>query len=46
VLANAGAAVYVAGQATSLEDGVEVARKAIESGAAAEKLDDLREASA
>ncbi|MEF8882152.1 MAG: anthranilate phosphoribosyltransferase [Halapricum sp.] len=46
VLANAGAAVYVAGQATSLEDGVEIARQAIESGAAAEKLDDLREASA
>ncbi|MCU4718200.1 anthranilate phosphoribosyltransferase [Halapricum hydrolyticum] len=46
VLANAGAAAYVAGQATSLDDGVEVARQAIDSGAAAEKLDELREASA
>ena len=46
VLANAGAAVYVAGQASSLEDGVEAARQAIGSGAAAEKLDELREASA
>ncbi|QSG15514.1 Anthranilate phosphoribosyltransferase [Halapricum desulfuricans] len=45
VLANAGAAVYVAGQASSLEDGVEAARQAIDSGAAAEKLDELREAS-
>ncbi|QSG12667.1 Anthranilate phosphoribosyltransferase [Halapricum desulfuricans] len=46
VLANAGAAAYVAGQATSPADGVELARQAIESGAAAEKLDELREASA
>lgn len=45
VLANAGAAVYVAGQASSLADGVEAARQAIDSGAAAEKLDELREAS-
>jgi len=45
ILANAGAAIYVAGEADSLEDGVEAARQAIESGDAAAKLDDLREAS-
>ncbi|KTG09294.1 anthranilate phosphoribosyltransferase [Haloprofundus marisrubri] len=38
ILANAGAAVYVAGRADSIEDGVETAREAIDSGAAAEKL--------
>jgi anthranilate phosphoribosyltransferase len=43
ILANAGAAVYVAGEASSLEAGVEAARRAIDTGAAAEKLDDLRE---
>jgi len=42
ILANAGAAIYVAGGADSLEDGVEVARQAIDSGAAGEKLADLR----
>ena len=42
ILANAGAAVYVAGLADSHRDGVEVARQAIESGDAAAKLDDLR----
>jgi len=41
ILANAGAAIYVAGEATSLRDGVAAARKAIESGAALEKLDAL-----
>jgi anthranilate phosphoribosyltransferase len=46
ILANAGAAIYVAGLAESLEDGVEKAREAIDSGAAAAKLDELREASA
>jgi len=46
ILANAGAAIYVAGEADSLEAGVEAAREAIDSGAAASKLDDLREASA
>ncbi|WP_411964173.1 anthranilate phosphoribosyltransferase [Haloferax sp. YSMS24] len=44
ILANAGAAVYVAGLADSLEDGVGVARDAIDSGAAKAKLDALREA--
>ena len=42
ILANAGAAIYVAGEADSLEDGVEVARQAIDSGAAGEKLAGLR----
>lgn len=42
-LANAGAAVYVAGLAPSLEDGVEAAREALTSGAAAAKLDQLVE---
>ncbi|POG55842.1 anthranilate phosphoribosyltransferase [Haloferax marisrubri] len=44
ILANAGAAIYVADLADSLEEGVEVARDAIESGAAKAKLDALREA--
>jgi anthranilate phosphoribosyltransferase len=42
VLANAGAAIYVAGLADSLEAGVEQARTAIDSGSAAKKLDALR----
>jgi anthranilate phosphoribosyltransferase len=42
VLANAGGAIYVAGGADSLEAGVDAAREAIDSGAAAAKLDDLR----
>ncbi|WP_096389805.1 anthranilate phosphoribosyltransferase [Halopenitus persicus] len=41
ILANAGAAVYVAGLADSLEAGVDAAAEAIDSGAAAEKLDAL-----
>jgi anthranilate phosphoribosyltransferase len=41
VLANAGAAVYVAGEADSHREGVDRAREAIDSGRAAEKLDDL-----
>ncbi len=41
ILANAGAAIYVAGVADTHEAGVEQARQAIESGAAADKLDDL-----
>ncbi len=44
VLANAGATIYVAGEADSLEAGVERAREAIASGAAAEKLADLTRA--
>jgi anthranilate phosphoribosyltransferase len=42
ILANAGAALYVAGAADSLEDGAELAAKAIDDGAAAEKLRDLQ----
>ena len=41
-LANAGAAVYVAGMAEDLREGVEIARRALESGAAAVKLGELR----
>lgn len=41
ILANAGAAIYVAGVADTLEDGVKKAAEAIDSGAAAEKLADL-----
>jgi anthranilate phosphoribosyltransferase len=44
VLANAGAAVYVAGEADSLAAGVEAAAAAIDDGAAAAKLDALRAA--
>jgi len=42
ILANAGAAIYVAGAADDLQSGVDAARKAIDSGAGAAKLDDLR----
>jgi len=41
VLVNAGAALYVAGVAKSLEDGVERARKAIAKGDARRKLDEF-----
>ena len=41
VLANAGAAIYIAGEATSLKDGVERAAQAIDAGNAATKLDQL-----
>ncbi|WP_262180635.1 anthranilate phosphoribosyltransferase [Haloarcula laminariae] len=41
ILANAGAAIYVAGVAESHEEGVDLAREAIESGDAAAKLEDL-----
>ncbi|KAB1193547.1 anthranilate phosphoribosyltransferase [Haloferax sp. MBLA0076] len=44
ILANAGAAIYVADLADSLEEGVDVARDAIDTGSAAAKLDALREA--
>jgi len=42
ILANAGAALYVAGIADDLPGGVDAAREAIDSGAAAATLDDLR----
>jgi anthranilate phosphoribosyltransferase len=38
-LANAGAAIYIGGHAESLRDGVEVARRTIDSGAAQEAMD-------
>ena len=41
VLLNAGAALYVAGVAGSMEDGIERARKAIARGEAKQKLDDF-----
>ncbi|MFC6864756.1 anthranilate phosphoribosyltransferase [Halomicroarcula sp. GCM10025817] len=41
ILANAGAAIYVAGAADSHTEGVDMAREAIDSGAAASKLEDL-----
>jgi anthranilate phosphoribosyltransferase len=41
VLLNAGAALYVAGVAKSVEDGLERARKAVASGAARKKLDEF-----
>ncbi len=44
ILANAGAALYVAGEAESLEAGVDRAAEAIDSGSAEEKLDELRDA--
>ena len=43
ILANAGAAIYVAGEADSLEAGADAAREAIVSGDAAAKLERLRE---
>jgi anthranilate phosphoribosyltransferase len=42
ILANAGAAIYIAGQTDTIAEGVERARHGIESGEAAEKLDELR----
>jgi anthranilate phosphoribosyltransferase len=42
ILANAGAAIYVAGEASSIEDGVEQARRTIDSGDAAAKMEELR----
>ena len=44
VLANAGAAIYVAGEAGSLADGVEAARQAVESGGAADVLGTMQDA--
>ncbi|HUP60238.1 MAG TPA: anthranilate phosphoribosyltransferase [Thermoanaerobaculia bacterium] len=41
VVANAGAALYVAGLAPSIRDGVQLAKEAIASGRAAEKLQQL-----
>ncbi|WP_338729470.1 anthranilate phosphoribosyltransferase [Haladaptatus sp. DJG-WS-42] len=43
ILANAGAAIYIAGAAETLKDGVALARESIDSGAALEKLNVLRQ---
>ena len=43
ILANAGAAIYVSGTAGSIAEGVDAAREAIDSGAAAGQLASLRE---
>ncbi len=45
VLANAGAAIYVSGEADSIEAGVHRAREAIESGSAQSVLEELRSVS-
>jgi anthranilate phosphoribosyltransferase len=45
VIANAGAALYVAGIAPTIRDGVSLAREAIKSGEATRKLDSLIETS-
>jgi anthranilate phosphoribosyltransferase len=45
VLLNAGAAIYVAGLVSSIADGVDAARRAIDSGAARERLTRLAELS-
>ncbi|MCL7417138.1 MAG: anthranilate phosphoribosyltransferase [Halalkalicoccus sp.] len=42
ILANAGAAIYVAGEADSLEEGAEIAANAIDGGGATEKLESMR----
>ena len=44
VLANAGAAIYVAGETQSIAEGVELARESLASGAAARQLERLTEA--
>ncbi len=44
ILANVGAALYVADEASTLSDGVELAARTIDSGAAMDQLDRLREA--
>jgi len=45
VLANAGAAIYLSDKANSIQEGVEIAKNTIDSGAAMKKLNELREAS-
>ena len=41
VLLNAGAALMAAGKASSLKDGIDMARESIGSGAALKKVDEL-----
>ncbi len=42
VLLNAGAAIYVAGKAASIQDGIDIAKDSIDSGKALEKLNNLK----
>ncbi|MDL5362252.1 anthranilate phosphoribosyltransferase [Halalkalicoccus sp. NIPERK01] len=42
ILANAGAAIYVAGEADTLEEGAEIAANAIDEGRAAKRLESMR----
>ena len=42
VLLNAGAAIYAAGKADSIKEGIEIAKKSIDSGKALEKLNNLK----
>lgn len=42
-LVNAGAAIYVAGKAETIREGIEIARRAIASGAAHAKMEELRQ---
>lgn len=46
IVLNAGAAIYLAGLATSIKDGVAIAEQTIDEGKATEVLDRLRQASA
>jgi len=43
VLLNAGAAIYVAGMADSIQDGIDIAKDSIDSGKALEKLNNLKD---
>ena len=45
VLLNAGAAIYTAREGITIEEGIEIARKALESGRAAKQLEDFARAS-
>lgn len=42
VLINSGCAIYISGKANSIEEGIEMARKSIDSGAALQKLEELK----
>ena len=44
VLFNAGAAIYTAREDITIEDGIKIAREALESGLAAKQLDDFAKA--
>ena len=40
---NAGAAIYIAGKASDINEGIEIAKQSIDSGKALEKLNLLRD---